>query len=211
MKDSVLYTFAVILFLQLSCSPIPNKKNDDCAITINELLQNDGKRLQVNDRENGVINQLVDKTSGIDDSVTVGAYYFYPNGILKSYKFFASSNKYQYNQEYDSLGKIILIEGSPLVLHMFRGIDSSIVRFTFLFSTLHNEYRNINIKTNTGIQFNANLVKDPVFTNMNSVTFDLPVVKSLKRLEIITSGELYNTCLNKQWNLKDTLFPIIDE
>ena len=211
MKNNIIRIIALILALLSSCSPVSNKKKNDCTITVSQLLEKDGNRLEVNDRENGVIRQLVDKTDKTNDSVTVGAYYFYPNGILQSYKFFASATKYQYNEEYDSLGNITLIEGSPLLLHIFHNIDSSIVRFTFLFSTLHKEYENINIRTNTGVQFGAYLVKDPVFTNMMSVTFDLPVAKTLKKVEIFTTGELLNTCLDKRWALKDTLSHIIEK
>lgn len=193
----------IALSIFYSCSEKSKKKtSNDCEITLSQLLKNDSSRLQVNDRaEDGTITQLVDKTN---DSVVVGAYYFYPDGKLKSYKFFASAKTYDYNEEYDASGNITSIEGSPLVLKSFRQKNDSIVRFTFFFSTLHNEYNNVNIKTNNGFEFTAELIKNPVFTNIKSTTFDLPVAKTLRNTEIYTSCHLINNCLNKQWSFRDT-------
>lgn len=203
MKYKKFYFSIVALSILYSCSEESKKKvNNDCEITLSQLLKNDSSRLQVNDRaKDGTITQLVDKTK---DSIIVGAYYFYPDGKLQSYKFFASAKTYDYNEEYDSSGNITLIEGSPLVLHSFRQKNDSVVRVTFFFSTLHNEYSNVNIKTNNGFEFTAELIKNPVFTNIKSTTFDLPVVKTFRNTEIYTSCHLINICLNKQWSLKDT-------
>ncbi len=193
----------MVLGILYSCSEEPKKKtSNNCEITLSQLLTNDSSRLQVNDRaKDGTITQLVDKSK---DSVIVGAYYFYPNGNLQSYKFFASTKTYDYNEEYDSSGNLTLVEGSPLVLKSFRQKNDSVVRFTFFFSTLHKEYSNVNIKTNNGFEFAAELIKNPVFTNIKSITFDLPVAQTFSNTEIYTSCHLTNTCLNKQWSLRDT-------
>ena len=203
MKTNIVYVSIIVISIFSSCSPLQkNKDNPNCGISITQLLKADSNRLEVNDRANGVITQLVDKSN---DSVTFGVYYFYPDGKLQSYKFFASSTKYQYNEEYDSKsGNITLIEGSPLLLHLFRKIDNSNVRFTFFFSSLNKEYKNINIKTNTGVEFDAELLPNAVFTNIKSVSFNLPVVKTFNNVEIYTNCEITNTCLNKQSILKDT-------
>lgn len=188
----------------VSCTGKQKKiMESNCLITYNQLFKSDSIRLQISKKNgDGIITQLVDKSN---DSSTGGVYYFYPDGTLQSYKFFTSKTRYQYNEEYDSLGNVILIEGSPLVLHTFRKIDSSIVRFTFLFSTLNKEYRNLNIRTNLGVQFNAELFKNSIFTNVQSVTFDLPVARTFSKTEIYTNCLLVNSCLDKQWALKDTL------
>ncbi len=202
MKSIIIYVNIILITIFSSCSTTLNdKKNTNCGISITQFLENDSTRLQVSERANGVIIQLVDKSN---DSETLGSYHFYPNGNLKSYKFLTSATKYSYNEEYDSTGNITSIEGSPLLLHLFRKIDSSIVRFTFFFSTLNKEYKNIIIKTNIGVEFNAELLSNVVFTNIKSVTFNLPVAKNFKDVVIYTNCELINTCLNKQWALKDT-------
>jgi len=188
--------------IMYSCLRSKETVNLDCKFSINQLLQDDSSRLQINDRTNdGIVTQLVDKTK---DSVTTGAYYFYPNGSLKSYKFFSLPSTYQYNEEYDSMGNITLIEGSPLVLRLYNQIDSLSVQFTFLFSTLHKEIKNVKIKTNTGVQFPAELLSNATFTNMKSVTFNLPVAKTFKSTVIYTEAQLFNNCLQKSWLLKDT-------
>lgn len=203
MKEYKFY-FAIILVCMISsCSDKPKEiANANCVINITQLLKKDSSRLEINDQtKGGIITQLVDKTK---DSVITGSYYFYLDGSLKSYKFFGLPSTYQYNEEYDSLGNIILIEGSPIVFHFYRQIDNSIVQFTFLFSTLHKEYKYVNIRTNAGVQFPAELLDNTTFTNMKSVTFDLPVAKTFKNTIIYTDCQLFNTCLNKQWALKDT-------
>lgn len=203
MKAQKYFTAIIISCIFFSCTHEPKEiANANCVINIAQLLKKDSSRLEINDRtKDGIITQLVDKTK---DSVITGSYYFYPNGSLKSYKFFGLPSTYQYNEEYDSLGNITLIEGSPLVFHFYRQIDSTIVQFTFLYSSLRKEYKYLTIKTNTGIQFPAELQDNMTFTNMKSVTFDLPVTKTFKSTVIYTDCQLFNTCLNKQWVLKDT-------
>ncbi len=200
MKSTIFLTVSIWILILASCSEV-QKKGKECAIEIKQLLNKDSNRLEVNYREKGIVTQLVDKTR---DSFTFGAYYFYPNGILQSYKFFALPSKYQFNVQYDSVGNIVLMEGSPLVLHMFRIIDSSTVRFTFLFSSLQTAYENVDVRSSTGIHFKPKLFDNAVFTNMKSTTFDLTEGKSSEPIEIFTTCEIINSCLNKTWTLRDT-------
>ncbi|MBL0135735.1 MAG: hypothetical protein IPP79_18040 [Chitinophagaceae bacterium] len=44
-----------------------------------------------------------------------GYYEFYPNKILKSYKYFFDSNRYSYAENFDSLGTRLSTIGLPLV------------------------------------------------------------------------------------------------
>lgn len=197
------YIAVVILITLLSCSHAPNEqKNITCTINLTRLWKNDSNRLKISERRNRKITQLVDKKG---DSVTFGVYDFYSNGQLQSYRFFVSDSQYAYKEELDSVGNITVIEGSPVVTHLYRKIDSSIVEFTFLFSSLNTDYKNITVKTNTGVQFPANLLDNAVFTSMKSVTFYLPVAKTFNNVEVFTTGDLINTCLKKQWTLKDTV------
>lgn len=203
MNKRKLYITTITLWVFFSCTnEAKQKKNDNCVLNITELMKKDSNRLIVNDRtENGVITQLIDKTN---DSVITGAYYFYPDGLLKSYKFFGLPSTYQYNEEYDTLGNITLIEGSPLMAHFYRKIDDTDMEFTFLFSTLHKDYKYLTIKTNTGIEFPVELLDNATFTNVKSATFKLPVAKSFHSTIIYSECQLFNTCLNKKWSLKDT-------
>ena len=89
-------------------------------------------------------------------------------------------------------------------LHLYFPIDSSVVRFIFLFSTLHKNYENIVIRTNTGIKFRPVLIDNTDFRFVKSISFDLPVAKTLNSTIIYTDCHLTNTCLNQAWALKDT-------
>lgn len=199
-----IYFIVIIeIFLCFSCSHITNTlKKNGCDINVAQIWNNDSNRLKIIGKRYNSIGQLVDNKG---DSTTFGVYDFYKNGALKSYRFFVSDSLYGYREELDTAGNITSIEGSPLVTHLYRQVNSSIVEFTFLFSSLNTTFHNITIRTNTGIQFPVDLLDNAAFTNMKSVTFSLPVVKNFNSIEIFTSGDFTNTCLNKQWNLRDTV------
>lgn len=197
------YIAIVILIALLSCLHTSNEqKNIGCGIKLTWLWKNDSNRLKVSERRGGKITQVIDRKG---DSVTFGVYDFYSNDQLKSYRFFVSDSQYAYKEELDSVGNITDIEGSPVVTHLYRKIDSSIIEFTFLFSSLNTDYKNVIVRTNTGVQFPVNLLENAAFTNMKSVTFYLPVAKTFNNVEVFTTCDLINTCLKKQWTLKDTV------
>ncbi|MBK7885211.1 MAG: hypothetical protein IPJ81_16530 [Chitinophagaceae bacterium] len=195
--------FLIIIIVGIcSCSDFSDKnKKTDCRISVTQLLQNDSNRLEIIKRVNNVILEVRDKTR---DSIIGGVYYFNSSGMLREYKFFSSPNHCEYKEEYDSVGKITLVEGNPLVLHLVQKRDSSTISFTFLFSTLNWKYKDIIVRTNTGIQFTPILLENPVSTNMKSVTFELPAVNDIENIKIFTTGQMINSCMEKQFTLKDT-------
>lgn len=195
------YCLFVLLCALISCSQSDNAKNNTCIITLESLLSKDSERFVINDRyKNGSTSMLVDK--GLDSCF--GAYYFYPSGVIKSYKFLSLPATYFYSEEYDLNGNVISMQGSPLVLHSYRKVDSLDVNFTFFFSSLHWQFKKISITTNIGINMEPVLLDNAVFTNVKSVTFKLPVAKNLIDLRIVTTGLMINKCMNKELALNDT-------
>ncbi|MCP9750048.1 hypothetical protein [Ferruginibacter sp. HRS2-29] len=180
----------IYILLFLSCKSPARIEN--CDKNIKNLLKKNSDRLEVNDSfSNGAISMMVDKKT----SSVFGAYYFYPSGELKSYKFFMSPPTYVYNEEFDSLGNQFKTEGKSLMAHLFRKADSQNVEFTFLFFSLNKNYRNIHIRSSIGSNQSFEEIQPyKLLTNVHFLTFQLPVVKSFNKLSLFTTYEVENKC-----------------
>lgn len=188
------YLFLLLLF---SC----NHRTPNCRIYAADIIRSNPKKVYIAYRKKDTILGISDygrqKTKN-------GAYYFFPTGELKSYKFFETDSGYDYAEEYDQMGQLVKTTGHPLVDVDIRevNIDSAIVGY-YLFS-LHKRYRNAKVLISTGQVFNPDLKDDTSYSNMKSFSISLNT-RDLSRFGIVFSCDYENTCTLQKYSIQDTL------
>ena len=194
----VLIYFFLIVFV-IGCNS-NNKSN--CTITSSELLQQSPGRVFGTNLKFGHINEFRDKGT---DSI-VGGYYvfYYSNRHLKSYQFFADFKTYVYEEEYDSLGNLIKIEGSPLVHSVVKRINSDSLEVKAYFFSMRKSYKPIIVKINDNETFALDLKKDSLYSNMRSGFFGFSF-KGNSQVKIKFRIEYEATCFNKIHVFKDSI------
>ena len=184
------------LLLLLAC----NYKGSNCKIYANELLKKYPQKVYIAYHEGNKILGISDY--GIDNGG--GAYYFYPTGQLKYYKFFHSDSAYNYSEEYDANGKFVKAVGQPLVDESTREVnkDSAILKF-YLFA-LHKTYYSLKISLDNNSNFDVELKDDTSYSNMKvaSVGFS---TKNLSHFKVLFSCSYVNECNSKKGIVHDAL------
>jgi hypothetical protein len=187
----------LVLLLLFSC----NREAPNCRIYATDILKGNPKKVYVAYRKKDTILGISDYGR---DKTKAGAYYFFPNGELESYKFFETDSAYDYEEKYDSMGQLVKTIGRPLVDVRVRevNIDSAIVGY-YLFS-LHKRYRNVKVLISTGQVFFPALKDDTSYSNMKSFSINLST-RNLTRFGIAFSCDYENTCTLQKYSIQDTL------
>jgi hypothetical protein len=190
-------SYILIVFIFTACKNLKS----DCSLTAEELLQgNRGKVHVIRDKNKKIIGI---SDTGLD-GVKVGAYYFYPNGELNSYKFFQTDSAYNYDELYDKSGQIARIVGKPLVNTEIREVNIDSTFITFYFFSLHKVYKTMEIVTTTNLKSAIKLIDDTLYSNMKVATFGMNT-KGLVKFKIYSSCEYVNECTLRSEIIRDTL------
>lgn len=151
------YTVYILLLISfISC----NRHKTDCALYVDDLKDN--SKVFVVDSSN---YQILDR--GLD-SIKGGAYFFYKNKRLKSYKFFASKQGYTYSEEYDENGNLVRKNGKPIVYQNIKEINKDSMFITYYFYAYNKIYSVPKISVNGSNKINLKLIEDTLYSNMLS-------------------------------------------
>ncbi len=187
----------LLLFLFFSCKD----RNPNCKLYADELLKIYPTKVYIAYRDKGKVLGISDygkeKTKG-------GAYYFFPSGMLKYYKFFKADSAYNYDEEYDDLGKLIKTIGQPLVdMDITEVNKDSLVLCYYLFS-LHKSFDNAKISINNAFTFDAKIIKDTSYSNMELAFVGINH-KRLAHFKVDFSCRCLNECTSQTSNIYDSL------
>jgi hypothetical protein len=193
----LIYLFLIVFVIGCNTN---NKIN--CTITSSELLQQNHGRIFGTNLKFGSINEFRDKGT---DSIAGGYYVFYYNNRhLKSYQFFANFKTYVYEEDYDSLGNLIRIEGSPLVHSVIKRINNDSIEVKAYFFSMKKSYKPIVVKINDSKTFSLDLKEDSLYSNMRSGVFGFNF-KGNNQVKIKFGIEYEATCFNRTYILKDSI------
>jgi len=189
----------VLLFFVWGCA----KKKSVCRLSPELLLNSEGNKVYV-------AALYPDKhVLGISDSNSVkkakgGAYYFYENGGLESYKFFQSENTYVYSEDYDEQGNLLNGKGKILVDKKIREVnrDSAIIRVYFF--SLFKSLKNLNVKLNNNPEMLLAVSKDTIYSNMKTASLAINT-NGLRFINLFFSGEYTDLCTSSNRVFFDTL------
>lgn len=188
--------FMSLLLVAIGCT----NKNVNCTITSDDLMQQQGNKKLTTLNIKGDIRKMIN--IGVDS--TNGVYSFYKNGHLQHYRFFANSKAYTYSEEYDENGKLIKIEGNPLVYNTIELKTKDSIFFELYFLDLQKQYGTVNITTNSNQSFNLTLKNDSVFTNMKYASFGINR-KGLNHIRVYVNAEYQIKCNSTVNILRDTM------
>jgi len=190
-------------YVLILCLVACKNKGCDCGIMADDLLKKNHGKVHIGYQEKNKILGISD--NGPDKhNAKGGAYYFYPNGQLKSYKFFQSDSVYSYEEKYDQSGQLLKTTGNPLVDESIREVTKDSAFFNFSFFSLHKTYENIGASTSTNLKFHLVLKEDSFWSNIKIASFGMST-KGLDEFKIYFSGEYENECTATNGILTDTL------
>jgi hypothetical protein len=193
--------FICVFFLFSNCTHHANFKYTNCTITIDELLKNDGNKVGgVDTFSNGTLSTFRDKGK---DKIRGGYYCFYNNGHLKSYRYFLTSDDYNYNEEYDSLGNIIKVEGQPLTYKYIKLIKNDSVFVMLYFFSMNKEYQTLHVQTDNN-NFDVALEDDTLYSTMKHAAFGFKF-NNLKPIRAYLDIAYKDSCNNKSEIIRDTI------
>jgi hypothetical protein len=136
------------------------------------------------------------------DSIVGGYYVFSEKGLLFSYHFFIDSANYTYSEQYDSLGNLLNIQGSPFVWNLVKKTSDSICLTSFIFR-LNKGLIELKVKLGDS-SFSVLPKKDTLFSNMARVDIGL----SRRRFEydsVFYDTFIFSNCSNSSIRVRDTV------
>jgi hypothetical protein len=132
--------------------------NENCVVTMNELLNRNGDKAFIVDSTAGEeIAVLKDKG---EDTLNAGCYTFYQGGKLRSYQFIIDEDTSDYAERYDTSGNITAIEGKPLTQSIITRISKDSFNVAMYFFALNKAYQQLHIKTSSNKEYAIDLVND---------------------------------------------------
>jgi hypothetical protein len=189
-------SYFLIVFLFAACK----YAKPDCEIIANELLKNDHDKVHMvlseRNRILGIADNRYDNKGG--------AYYFYENGKLKSYKFFQTDSAYNYAEEYDENGLLTRVIGKPLIDTRIREVNIDSALITYCLFSLHKEYQNVKVSASNALNSTIDLKNDTFYSNVKIGSFGMNT-KGLRDFKIYFSCEYNNKCTPKSGTIADTL------
>jgi hypothetical protein len=176
-----------------------------CIITATDILKGAPKKLITNKDAGNKIVALYDLGW---DTLSGGAYLFYPNELLKSYTFYQNKAAV-YSEEYDEHGFLTHTQGSPMVNRVINelGTDSAYVQVYFY--KIFKSYQKLNIKINNDAAVNYDLTDDTAFSNTKSVVFGINTT-GLKHISMYSRIKYMDDCAKVEHVLSDSLFLMKD-
>lgn len=190
------WVFILLLLVGLGCT----NESVNCTITSDELMQQQGSKKLSEFTIKGNVRKVIN--IGIDS--TNGVYSFYKNGHLQHYRFFANSEAYTYSEEYDERGRLIKMEGNPLVYNTAELKTKDSIFFELYFSDLQKKYGTVNITTNANQNFNLVLKSNSIFTNMKYASFGINR-KGVDHIRIYVNAKYQIRCDSAVHILRDTI------
>jgi hypothetical protein len=188
--------YILMLFaLSYSCS----NKSKRCAYTKADFIAMENNRVFGTWSENNNILEYRDKSF---DSIVGGYYVFSEKGLLLNYQFFADTTNYTYSEQYDSLGNLLNVEGSPFVWNLIKKTSDSIYLTSFIFRLNKGL---VELKVTLGdSSFNVVPKKDSLFSNMARIEINL----SKRRFEndsVFYDTFIFSNCSNSSARVRDTV------
>jgi hypothetical protein len=178
-----------------------NSEPSGCKIYASDILNKYSSIVYVVTRKKNNILGIADYGRG---KLRGGAYYFYPDGMLRYYKFFQKDSAYNYDEEYNEKGEFVKSVGRPLVDEEIKEITKDSVFITFYFFALHKVYQAPRISFNNNLAPAIALNTDTTFSNMKSVSIGINH-KNLHHFKVILSCDYLNECTLKESPIYDTL------
>lgn len=188
----------------LSCT----SNKSDCNYYSGELLRSYLERIEIKriDSADGAILEIVDKVNG---KPHFGKYAFYNDGMLHSYKFFGNALGYSYNEEYDESGKLVNIEGSPLVLRNIKDVNRDSIFVQFYFSSINKTYDSLNVRLNRIPYTRLKIEPDSTYSNMMKASSGFNVA-NMDTIKFYLVANVRSNCKNDIGKIRDTFFLVTD-
>jgi hypothetical protein len=176
-----------------------------CIISATDILKGAPKKL-ITTKDAG--NKIIALYETGWDTLSGGAYLFYPNELLKSYTFYQNKAAV-YSEVYDEHGFLTHTQGSPMVNRVINelGTDSAYVQVYFY--KILKSYQQLNIKINNDSPVNYNLADDTSYANMKSIVFGINTT-GLKHISMYTRIKYMDDCAKIEHVLSDSLFLMKD-
>jgi hypothetical protein len=194
---------ALLLIISVSAC---KSKGVPCLIDVSDIVKGAPKKLiTVRDSATSKITALYDQGW---DSLKGGAYLFYPNELLKSYTFYQNQVPV-YSENYDELGYLTDTKGSPMVDRIINeyGEDSAYV--VVYFFGPKKTYQPLSIKINNGKPVDNTLVRDSIYSNLQTTTFGLSTT-GMNRINMYSRIKYTDDCTKVEHILSDSIFLIKD-
>lgn len=190
-------------YILILCFVACKSKKLDCVTMAEEILKSNHGKVHIGRLEKNKILGIADNGS-YKDNDRGGAYYFYPNGQLESYKFFQTDSIYSYEESYDQNGQLIKTTGSPLVDERIREVNADSAFFSFCFFSLHKVYKNFRVSTSNNLRFKLDLKDDALCSNIKVASLGMNT-KGLNEFKIFFYAEYINECTMIKGIVTDTL------
>lgn len=189
----------IFIFIVITLSYSCTNNNKRCGYSKEDLLSKENNRVFGTWFERDNILEYRDKAF---DSIVGGYYIFSEKGLLLNYYFFADSINYTYLEQYDSLGNLSNVEGSPFVWNLVKKTTDSIYLTSFLFR-LNKQLIELNVKLGDSL-FSVLPKKDSLFSNMARIEINL----SRRRFEcdsVFYDTFIFSNCSNSSVRVRDTV------
>ena len=188
--------FLFLFFSISSCeSKVPN-----CGMLVEDLLKSNIKNIFPINVENG---SMAFRDKG-RDSIGGGYYTFYKNGQLQEYVFFKSADTVIYKEQYDSLGYLMHLDGTPLIYKSAELIHDSLLLSYYLLS-LKNEYNSIKISINKSKPISLDIESDTLFSNVQVAKYIVKGISKEQDIMCHLNIEYKNECTHEIKILTDNI------
>jgi hypothetical protein len=191
------------LLIIVICCSCRRSKQSSCRLTYEDVLKDNAVKVSVTSSPDGKIEKIHDVGT---DSTIGGTYRFYDNGQLKDYFFFRTPDGlgYGYKEKYDSMGRLIEVEGSPNVWTNIKAVGDSFNVKWHLFS-LNKLFEEIYVRDSLNQVLKSKIYVDTVFSNMTCVEFSYRgAVKKNEHFKVLLDVHYRNKCARSE------LLPITD-
>lgn len=176
-------------------------KIPSCEIKVEDLLKSNNEKLFAVNTENGVVAYR-DKGT---DSIEGGYYTFFKNGQLDEFVFFTGADTVIYKEQYDSVGHLMYIEGSPLLHKSAELIHDSLVLKYYLL-VLNKKYKSIPISISKNKPMTLDLAMDTLFSNVHVAKYIVKGLTKEQDIDCYLNIEYQNVCTHESKSLADSIF-----
>jgi hypothetical protein len=185
-------SYIFLLFVLVSCK----NNRSSCNANMDNFLMNDKVFMP---GPNSF--QLIDKGK---DSIIGGAYFFYNNKELQSYKFFGSKKAYTYSEEFDVKGALIKRIGKPIVYKNIRELNKDSILITYYLFAYNKIYFKPGVSINDSSKIDMELKEDTLYSNMLSASIGVNTA-GLSLIKLYLDVECVSRCDMQAELLRDTM------
>jgi hypothetical protein len=198
---AIKFIFVIAFCFAVSCKN--QSSGVSCQYSLNQLLAIDTPKL-VSKIVQDTIIEISDKTK---DSLNFGkgVYTFDRKYHLRFYGFFDDEVHCKYSEEFDSVGNLIKVVGSPLLEYRLWKIRGDSLLFNVSLFALDKKYDELEIVTNRGDTIRpTGLWKSNIYSNVKCFAFKIKSKGDIADLVCSASGIVSNTCSQAKQGFKDT-------